>query len=320
MNDQPLFDFFKSRGDQKRDTVQAGNVAGSAGREIGGAEPEAAVELGRGSVRSRGRDTDSRAKAALRRAVMRWLEATRRPLGMMVSVPTRQSRYRADVAAFWSSPVSNVRGRGPGRLLVPSETLVVECYSKRQECWVDCARAEQILPLLKDARRRRLELEGRIRADEPELRRPDALFEEMAEWEYDRTRNPEYRRLVAEIADLEAALHSGTKFEQIRKAEVADLIYAAVPAGLVAAAEVADGWGLLWVHPDLAVTVEKEAVVNPVPAANRAHLVQNIAAAAKARALATEGVSSGGRQGVTFVKAPRLHRKPQTVYHEFDIA
>ncbi len=288
MKDQPLFDF-EARG--RRSAVSPATAAVD--------RPPVLLPVpARGGLR-----------VAIRRAVLRWLEASLPPTGLAVQVPTRRRNYQADVAAFWGDTVRNA-GRGPGRLLVPNSTMVVECYTERDECWVDCTRAAEILPVLEEKRRVRAELEAAIREQEPELRSPEALFEELAEWEYDRSANPAYRQVRRDIVDLEAALHEGTTFEQIRKAEVADLLYAAVPAGLVRPDELADGWGLLWVHDDLRVTVERESKRHEVPVANRMHLVQTITAAAKAAVLAVNGIYRRAEDGdVHFVKQPKLHRR-----------
>ena len=75
-------------------------------------------------------------------------------------------------------------------------------------------------------------------------------------------------------------------------------------------------WGLLWVHDDMSVTVEKEATAQNVPLPNRVHLLQNIAAAAKRRVLAGEGIGYTAKQ-VVFVKQPRRHRKAQELRFDF---
>jgi hypothetical protein len=59
------------------------------------------------------------------------------------------------------------------------------------------------------------------------------------------------------------------------------------------------------------VTIEKEALTQPVPELNRLHLVQNIAASGKHRMLAAEGIRRSAGDDVYFVKQPRFHRKRQ---------
>ncbi len=263
-------------------------------------------------------ESDPRPDAAprqflLQRAVLRWLAAqTPAPTAVALDVPTRTARFKADVAAFWSSLRRNRREEGPSRLLVPTRTLVIECYVEREDCWPDCVRTAEIMPRLQAYKARRAELQAAVRATEPELRDPTTLFEEYAAWHYDRSRNPEYQATVRTIELLERALVEGTRFEQVRSAEVADQLLLAVPAGLMAADEVANGWGLLWVHPDLTVTVEKAADTRDCREPNRVHFVQNIAAAAMRAVLATSGVRREAQsKRVGFVRPPRLRRKPE---------
>lgn len=258
---------------------------------------------------------ESRGKphASLRRAILRWLEKEYNPQGMMVSVPTRSAKFKADVAAFWNKSVSNRRGTGPSRLARPSQTLVVECFTSRAQCRLDCAETETILEKLNLKRNLREALQTTIRQCEPELRCSEALFEDYADWDYDKSENPEYRQVIDDIRRLEEALRKGTRFERIQSAAVADCLFAAVPAGLIQAGELADDWGLLWIHNDMEVTVKKQAVIHPVEEANRMHFIQNIAAAAKTGILATQGVRRGADKDVYFVKQPRLHRKRQNI-------
>ena len=251
-------------------------------------------------------------KHALQRAVLRWLLVEDGPAGAAFDVPTRILKFRADVAAFWNKPVRNPLGEGPGYLLRPTKSVIVQCYTERGACWADCTKAAEILPLMDAKRQVRDQLEAAIREAEPELRDPNALFEEYAEWHYEKSLNPAYGPLRDEIHQLEHALLEGTTFEQIRSAEVADQLYLAVPAGLVKPTELADGWGLLWVEKDLGVTVMKEAEARACHDILRLHLVQNIAAAATRAVMFGAGVSRRAGQGkVCFVKPPRGHRRPQ---------
>ncbi|MDT8389767.1 MAG: hypothetical protein RRC34_04565 [Lentisphaeria bacterium] len=257
-------------------------------------------------------------QATLRRAVLRWLEKAYRPQGMMVSVPTRSSKFKADVAAFWNRPVSNRSGVGPRSLARPSQTLIVECFTSRAQCRLDCAETGAILAELNRKRRLREELQATIRQREPALRCSEALFEEYAEWNYHQSTDPEYKQVEKDIRRLQEALGKGTRFERIQSAAVADCLFAAVPAGLIQASELADAWGLLWIHDDMDVTVKKQAEIHPVEEANRMHFIQNIAAAAKTGFLATQGVRRGTGEDVYFVKQARLHRKRQIISFNSD--
>ena len=216
---------------------------------------DAAAAAGQGAETSAG----SARRQAIRRAALRWLEQTAPPTGVATHVITRIQRARADVAAFWSAPVRNEACEGPERVLVPAHTAIIQCYAEREECWPDCARSQEMLPKLKALKAEMTEVEAQIRKEEPGLRDTNALFEEYAVWRYEDSHNRRYQRLRRAISRVERSLYDGTSFERIRSAQLADHLYLAVPAGLVEPAELADGWGLLWVEDDLAVRVMVEA-------------------------------------------------------------
>lgn len=254
--------------------------------------------------------SDARRRRHIRRAAMRWLVAERAPTGAACDVITRIRRIRADVAAFWSQPVRNSQSEGPERILQPEHTLIIECSSRRDQCWPDCADSARVAPQLVELRHKQAELESDIRRDEPHLRDTNTLFEEYAEWRYDHTRNPDYKRLRAEIENLEHALYAGTRFERIREAALADELYLAVPEELIEPEELADGWGLLWIRNDMSVEVKRQAVVRDCLPDNRFHLVQNIAAASLDANLFATGIRRSG-DTVTFVRQPRGRRRPE---------
>lgn len=249
-------------------------------------------------------------KRRVRRAALRWLAAEWRPTGAATNVVTRIRRVRADIAAFHSRPVRNSQPEGPNRVLQPQKTLVIECFSRREGCWPDCADSNRVAPRLAELRRRKAELEADIRRDEPQLRDPNSLFEEFAEWRYEKTENRDYRALREEVDALEHGLYAGTQFERIREAALADELYLAVPQGLIEPGELADGWGLLWVDDQMQVEVMREPTPRDCLPANRLHLVQNIAAASLKSSLFAEGIREVGGE-VRFVREPRGRRRAQ---------
>jgi hypothetical protein len=267
------------------------------------------ISSGSPAARPAARGAERGRKQRMQRALLAWLISDRQPQAAAFNVPTRITRFKADVAAMWCQPVRNSGEEGPRNILVPARTVIIQCHTDREDCWADVTRSSEILPRLQAARERREAAEAQIRREEPELRDPDSLFEEYAEWHYDRTSNREYHKLLREISKLEGALFEGTRFEQIRSAEVADNLYLAVPSGLVHAHELADGWGLIWIGPDLAVSVEKEAEDRDCVVANRLHLVQNIAAAATEDVLFAKGVRRRADGSAYLTQAPRGHRR-----------
>ena len=260
-------------------------------------------------------------RKSLRRAVLRWLrQAEPPPTGMAADVVTRISRYRADVAAFWSRSRRNPHASGPRKLLIPAKTVIVQCHVEREECWPDCARAMELLPELKALRNRLREIEARIREREPYLRDDASLFEDFADWRYDETKDREWHRVRRQIEKCEHALYHGTKFERIRSASLADALYVAVPAGVIRPEELADGWGLLWIDDKLRVEEISPPVFRDCLPEYRMHLVQNIAAAAMDAVLKINGIRSrsvtGGEPGEKrrewyFTRLPRLPKRPR---------
>ncbi|MFW6414172.1 MAG: hypothetical protein ACOCZS_02615 [Verrucomicrobiota bacterium] len=246
------------------------------------------------------------------RSVMAWLNnSSPAPTGFAANVPTRLSHFQTHIGAFISKPVRNKAATGPGKILEPQATMIFQCYTHRENCWSRCARAENILPELRKAKEKRDSLQLQIQKHEPELKDPDSLFEEYAEWRYEETGNPEYHRIQKEISNLEHALLEGTPFEQLRNAEVANYLYLAVPAGEIVKDELADSWGLLWVHPDLQITVEREPAFRHCPLTNQYHFVQNVAAAASRSVNFAYGLHYSKSDNQTYlVKPPRGHRRP----------
>jgi hypothetical protein len=255
--------------------------------------------------------TSGRMRSFLERAVVRWLYQVDPPTGIGLKVSTRLTRFQGDVAAFWSKPVRNPHREGPRKILQPRRSMIVQCFVEREECWPDCTRAAELVPQLEDRKAERAEAERFIQETEPELRDGNVLFEEYAEWRYEDSANSEYHRLQREIHKLERSLLHGTMFERLCSAEVADQLVLAVPAGVVVPKEMADGWGLLWVHDDLSVTVEKGPEMRDCIAANRLHLVQNIAASASNDVMFHSGVRVHNDGKVSLVQPPRGHRRPK---------
>lgn len=249
-------------------------------------------------------------QSLLQRAVLRWLEQQDSPTGAAANVVTRISRLRADVAAFWSSPIRNPNDEGPTQILNPVRTAIVQCHAEREECWPDCIRSQEILPKLKQLKAELAETEARIRKNEPELRDTNTLFEEYAEWRYEDSRDGRYQQLRYAIEKMEHGLYHGTKFERIRSAQLADHLYLAVPAGLVERDELADGWGLLWIEDNLDIVVVHDPEERDCLPANRMHLIQNIAAAAKDHTLRCNGIRVSGAD-VTFVRPLRRTRSAE---------
>lgn len=237
-----------------------------------------------------------------RRAVVAWL-ACQKPSGIALKVPTRFSKYLADIAAFWSVPRK--------KLFYPQKTVIVEIRTKREKCWPDCSNKEELLPRLRELKEAKKSLEAIIRKTEPELRDDDNLFDDFEIWSYERSKNKDYQHCRRTIEETEHALYQGSRFERIRRAHVADYLYLAVPCGVVHPHELADGWGLIYLDQNYGVDVIKEAEPWHCPEENKLHLVQNIASATLESVLFSLGIVYDSRNGETaFVPIPHRRRYP----------
>ncbi|HBC85697.1 MAG TPA: hypothetical protein DCZ94_01955 [Lentisphaeria bacterium] len=235
----------------------------------------------------------------LKRAALGWLVA-QKPDAISVRVPTRISKYCADVAAFWS-----VGRRGK---LLPKKTLIIETRNNREECWPDCSRHEGLLNQLKEAKELKRSIEAKIRKNEPNLKDTDNLFNEYESWRYKESKNKEYHKCLKEIDKLERAVYNGSFFEQLRRAEVADYLYLAVPEGTVHSDELADSWGLIYVKPDLGTELVKAAEFWDCPVERKMHLAQNIAITCRKSLLFSLGIRENADGRPVFTPIPHRRR------------
>lgn len=237
----------------------------------------------------------------LQRASLAWL-ASLNPTAAAMRVPTRLAKFRAGAAAFWSSP-------GRHRLLQPDLTVVVEARLSRTECWPECSDTEMILPSYRECQAARRSLEESIRKNEPSLLDSDVLFPEIEYWNYEDTENPEYKPCLAKLAEFESALYRGSRFERIRQGEVANELYLAVPEGLIDPDELAEGWGLIYVFPDLHVELIRKASHYECPREHMLHLSQNIAASSLRDVLFAHGIYQEADGRISYRRPPKLRSR-----------
>ncbi len=235
----------------------------------------------------------------IKRSVLGWL-TLQNPTGFGLGVPTRFYKYKADIAAFWSVPIR--------KLLRPTRTVIVEIRHHREKCWPDCGRKNELLPLLRQKKEEKRGIEAVIRKNEPHLKDSDTLFAEYESWSYTESTNKDYPAVCKEIEELEHALYNGSRFEQIRRAKVAEHLYLAVPENSVHPHELADGWGLLYINSDYQTKVVKEADSWGCPLNNKMHLIQNIAAQSSADVLFSHGIRVSGKGKIIFTPMPHRRR------------
>ena len=237
----------------------------------------------------------------LQRASLAWL-ASLNPTAAAMRVPTRLAKFRAGAAAFWSSP-------GRHRLLQPDLTVVVEARISRNDCWPECSDSEVILPSYREYQANRRSLEESIRKNEPFLLDSDVLFPEIEYWNYEDTENPDYKPCLEKLAEFESALYRGSRFERIREGAVANELYLAVPDGMIDPDELAEGWGLLYVHPDMHVEVIRKAAHYDCPQEHMLHLSQNIAASSLRDVLFAHGIYQEADGKISYRRPPKLRSR-----------
>lgn len=241
-----------------------------------------------------------RLSVKLKKSVLAWM-SSQNPTGISLDVPTRISKYKASIAAFWSVPVRKV--------LKPEKTIIVELRNGRDECWPDCGEKEKLLPILEIEKEKIKVLRETIKKEEPQLRENDSLFDDIDIWHFEKSENKEYHKSVRKVEKLEHAIYKGSVFEKIRSARVADFLYLAVPEGSVKPTELADGWGLLYIKEDHSVEVVAEPFNWNSSTENRYHLIQNMAASSIGKILFTQGVNLTEKGEVYFSTLPKRRRR-----------
>jgi hypothetical protein len=238
----------------------------------------------------------------LRRAILLWL-ARQEPTGIGINVPTRFSRYQADTAAFWSYPLKK-------KIYKPKKTVIIEIRRSREECWPDCSNHRELARKIFAQKELKRKLEAEIRANEPELKNNDNLFSEYESWRYRDSKNKTYHKCLKNLEKIEHSLYKGSRFEQIKKARMADNLYIAVPAGTLHGDELADGWGLLSVGKNFSVKVEKKSEDLDCEEEGIMHLVQMISASSKNYVLFSQGINRTKNE--KFFITPPPHRRRKT--------
>ena len=194
-----------------------------------------------------------------------------------------------------------------GAELQPEKTVLIETRTTRFSCWPECSTPEEIAAELRRERELQKEIEAEIRRTEPHLLDTGVLFPEIEYWDYEETVNPAYKECLGRIRNYETALYQGSRFERLRRANVANELYLAVPEGLLKPEEVAQGWGLLYVSRKLKISVVKQADRVECPQENMLHLSQNIAASSLNDVLFAHGIGIASNGNVQFRRPP--HRR-----------
>jgi hypothetical protein len=136
--------------------------------------------------------------------------------------------------------------------------------------------------------------ELRVKVRETHLKvEGSSLFDELAHWEFGESRIAAYRKVLDELASIDAKLGIDTKFAQLTRWRTADHLVLMTPAGLLRPREVPAGWGLVEVEPRALKKSWEPIAGEPLPcrlrvapsalgtpAERRVRLLRNIAVAA----------------------------------------
>ena len=234
----------------------------------------------------------------LQRAATAFL-ASRKPSGLAQDVPACGARCKAGAAAFWLESGKVVR------------TAVAEIRTA-SDAALQLSGHEDQFQQLKLARMEREMLEQEIRRTEPGLRDSAMLFSEFEHWDYEATGNPSYRECLRRIRHLEHSIFHGSRLERFQNSAAASELYLVVPEHAVSAETLADGWGLVYIRPDLSFELVRPAeVLEKVPEKNLVRLALNIASANAPDVLFANGIRPAA-DGKTFRCGPlprQRHRK-----------
>ncbi|MBO4344257.1 MAG: hypothetical protein J5833_00790 [Victivallales bacterium] len=219
------------------------------------------------------RDNDR--QSIIRRALMDWLCDQKKDapccIGTDVEAPSAKKRFDVVAVSMKRLPRSASKRVNYKGLFTTSAFI---CCASRKECWPDCADADEIAAEISRLHKERERIEGEIREKEPELKDTSVLFEELAEWEYEKSCNPEYKGIQKNIAWLENILYLGNRIESLAASPMADRFYIVVPENVLNPLELHEGWGLIWVADDGTVTVKREAKQMDAPENLRLALVK----------------------------------------------
>lgn len=221
--------------------------------------------------------------------------------GAALHVPCRHYKYKASVAAYFSC--------SERRLNQLESCVLVDVYSRRNQCIPECAGSKAVAAELAELRKQRTEMEEVIKLEEPELRAEDELFDEFRSFDFARSTNKAYHKLCRRIASLQHSLYKGTRMEQLARSAVADYLIIAVPEDLISIDEIPDNWGLWYITADRKIREVQAPLKQICKPESRMHLVQNIGRCALNNVLFANGVRVNADKSVRFTRIPRARRK-----------
>lgn len=130
-------------------------------------------------------------------------------------------------------------------------TVAVECKQSRADFASDDADPAELARRKEYLLERRTVIEElRVKVRETHLKvEGSSLFEELVTWEFGESRIAAYRKVLDELASIDAKMGIDTKFAQLTRWRTADFLVVVTPTGLLRPREVPAGWGLVEVEP-----------------------------------------------------------------------
>jgi hypothetical protein len=220
---------------------------------------------------------ETTAHATLKELAIQWAQLNGYPIcGVEIRLP--HSNYRCDVAAYRSES-KKLPIPGSTRLVrqpIIGTTAVFECKQARSDFLKDSHRAAETAERLKALDARRQTLERLLGMHQPSLRKGESLFPEYDAIDISGYEHKTYRKVLREIAILQARLYGKTKFDKVTRYQCANLCYLVVEDGIFEQHEVPLQWGLLVREGDL-LTLKCSPVWQDVPEPTRLELLQRVA-------------------------------------------
>jgi hypothetical protein len=180
---------------------------------------------------------ETRAHRLLKQAALLWAQQEGyRAAGLEISLPN--SRYRADAAACGlDKPAPRQRQVGL--------SAVFECKQARSDFLNDARPETESIARLAHLNRRREKLERLVGTHYPTLRQGESLFPEYDRADVEAISHEGYRKVIAEIRQLENVVFGKTKFDRLIRYRCANLHYLVIRPGILDPAEVPLAWGIL---------------------------------------------------------------------------
>ncbi len=223
----------------------------------------------------------------IRRAALGFL-AEMKPDGAGMKFPSGVPRIRIDAGAFFLNA-------GKRNVEVAKTVLVMTCMD-RDKCWIDASYKADLLKLLGEAKAEKAELEEMLKIKEPDLK-DDSLFPESQNWDFSKAKSRKYHACLRKIEKIEYSIYHGSKFERLMFEQCADEYYLAVPAGLIAAEELPEEWGLVYIAENYEAAVIRPATPCRTTPEKRAAFALRAAAAGAEDLLFANGISLAKNSG-----------------------